>query len=111
MRRFCHIEEKMFYSYRVNVEISFGDCSLRSFLNFQSFEGDVHIRVAGNVEETEFFDPWRLLLSVYPIKNNMNVFIYKWNNYMFCGKSIIYILFPRVCFLNSVFKFYSELAK
>jgi hypothetical protein len=57
MRRFCHIEEKMFYSHRVNVEISFRDCSLRTFFNFQSFEGDVHIRVAGNVEETKFFDP------------------------------------------------------
>ncbi len=48
----------------MNKQITFRDRPLRALLNLQPLEGDVHVGVAGDVEEAELFDPGGLLAGV-----------------------------------------------
>ena len=61
MRRLGHVEQEVLDADGVDKEVPLWDGPLRSFLNFETFERDVDVRVAGDVEEAEFFRSGRLL--------------------------------------------------
>ncbi len=64
VRRFCDVEEKVFDPDGMNKQITFRDRPLRALLNLQPLESDVHVGVAGDVEEAELLDPRGLLAGV-----------------------------------------------